>query len=121
MEMATTSGRLLLRRPHILGILVSLFIGMFALDAFSEEKPLLLALPDFIVHLVPAFVLLGLVISSFRQPRIGAVGFIGLAIVYAVTMSKGRLDWLLAISGLLLAVGGLFFWSWFKRGRLRAP
>jgi hypothetical protein len=48
------------------------------------------------------------------------VAFIGLAIVYAVTMSKGRLDWMLTISGPLLVVGALFLWSWFQRGKLRA-
>jgi hypothetical protein len=48
--MATTSGRLLLWSPRILGVLVSMFIGMFALDAFNEGKPLLLALPNFLIH-----------------------------------------------------------------------
>ena len=33
--MTATSGRLLVWSPRIIGILVSLFIGMFALDAFS--------------------------------------------------------------------------------------
>jgi hypothetical protein len=118
--MATASGRLLLWSPRVLGILVSAFIGMFALDAFSGGKPILQALPDFIVHLIPAFVLLGLVVVSFRQPWIGAVAFIGLAVAYAVTMSKGRLDWMLAISGPLLVVGALFLWSAFEHGRSQA-
>lgn len=118
--MATTSNRLLLWSPRILGILVSTFIGMFALDAFSAGKPFLLALPDFIIHLIPAFVLLGLVVASFRRQWIGAVAFIGLAVVYAVTMSKSRVDWMLTISGPLLVVGALFLWSWFQRGKLQA-
>ena len=118
--MTTTSGRLLLWIPRILGILVSMFIGMFALDAFSAGKPFLRALPDFIIHLIPAFVLLGLVVVSFRRPWIGAVAFIGLAVAYAVTMSKGRLDWILAISAPLLVVGALFMWSWLSRGKLQA-
>jgi hypothetical protein len=113
--MATASGRLILWSPRVLGILVGLFIGMFALDAFSEGKPLLQALPDFIVHLIPAFVLLALVFASFRRPWIGAAAFIGLAAVYAATMSRGRLDWMLTISGPLLVVGALFLWSWFHR------
>jgi hypothetical protein len=108
--MATTSGRLLLWSPRILGVLVSLFIGMFALDVFGGGKPLLLAFPDFIIHLIPAFVLVGLVVASGRRPWIGAVGFIGLAVVYAVTMAKGRLDWMLTISGPLVVVGALFAW-----------
>ena len=75
--MTTTYNGLLLWSPRVLGILVSLFIGMFALDAFSAGKPFLQAIPDFFVHLIPAFVLLGVVIASFRRPWIGAVGFIG--------------------------------------------
>jgi hypothetical protein len=93
---------------------------MFALDAFGEGKPFLVAIPDFIIHLIPAFVLLGLVAASWRRPWIGAVSFIGLAVVYAVTMSKGRFDWMLTISCPLLVVGVLFVWSWFHRDRLQA-
>jgi hypothetical protein len=118
-NMTTTSDWLLLWSPRVLGILVSLFIGMFALDAFSEGKPLLTALPDAIVHLLPALVLLAVVLASFQRQWIGAVAFIGLAVVYAVSV-KGRLDWVLTISGPLLAVGLLFLWSWFHRGRLTA-
>jgi hypothetical protein len=114
--METTTGLLRLWSPRILGILVALFIGVFALDAFNEGKPLFAALPDFVVHLIPAFVLLALVIASFPRPWIGAIGFMSLAIVYAVTMSRGRLDWMLAISGPLLVVGVLFLWSWSPRG-----
>jgi hypothetical protein len=117
--MASPSGRLLLWSPRILGILVSLFVGVFALDAFSEGKPFLLALPDFFIHLIPAIVLLGFVVASFRWPWIGAVAFIGLAVVYAVTMSRGRLDWMLTICGPMVVVGGLFLWSWFQRGKLQ--
>ena len=92
--MALSSADLLLWTPRLLGILVSLFIGMFALDAFSQGKPFLHALLDFSIHLVPALVLLTLVAVSFRWEWIGAVVFIGIAIVYATTMSRGapRLD-----------------------------
>jgi hypothetical protein len=118
--MAITTARLLLWSPRIVGILVSLFIGMFALDAFSEGKPFFQALPDFLIHLIPALVLLALVVASFRWEWIGGVAFIGLAVLYAVTMSKGRVDWMLTISGPLLLVGALFLWSWFQQGKLRA-
>jgi hypothetical protein len=74
------------------------------------------ALADFAIHLVPAVVLLGFVAASFRRPWTGAVGFIGFAVVYAATMSNGRLDWMLTISGPLFAVGALFLWSCFRRG-----
>jgi len=118
--MALSSADLLLWTPRLLGILVSLFIGMFALDAFSQGKPFLHALLDFGVHLVPALVLLTLVAVSFRWEWIGAVAFIGIAIVYATTMSRGRLDWMLLISGPLAVVGALFLWSWLNHGKPHA-
>jgi len=117
--METTSARLLLWIPRMLGVLVSVFIGMFALDAFSGG-PFWQALPDFMIHLVPAFILLALVWAFFRRPWIGAVAFTSLAILYALTMSRGRLDWMLTISGPLLLVGALFSWSWLQRGRMPA-
>ena len=118
--MRTTSGRLVLWGPRLLGILVSLFIGLFALDAFSEGKPFLEALPDAVIHLIPALLLLALVAVSFRWEWIGAVVFIGLAVLYAATMAKGHLDWMLLISGPLLVVGALFLWSWLHHSELHA-
>ena len=109
--MTTTSARLIVWTPRILGIAVTLFIGMFALDAFSEGKPFLIAVRDFAIHLTPAYLLLALVVASFRYPWIGAAGFVGLAGLYAATMSRGRLDWILAISGPVFVVGLLFGWS----------
>jgi hypothetical protein len=107
-----TAARLVRWSPALAGILVSLFIGMFALDAFGEGKPFVEALPDFMIHLAPAFVLLAIVGASYRRPWLGAVVFIGLGALYALTMSKGRLDWMLAISGPLVVVGALFLWNW---------
>jgi hypothetical protein len=100
-------------------MLVSIFIGVFALDAFSAGTPWVSALPDFLIHLIPAFVLLLIVAVSFRHPWIGAVAFIGLAVLYAVTMPR-RLDWTLTISSPMLVVGALFLWSWWRRDRRSA-
>ncbi len=118
--MWTTSRRLQLWGPRLLGVLVSLFIGLFALDAFSEGKPFLEALPDVVIHLIPAVLLLAVVAVSFRWEWIGAVVFIGLAVLYAATMAKGHLDWMLLISGPLVVVGALFLWSWLQHSELHA-
>src|SRR5688572_27011201 len=116
--MVTTSRRLLLWSPRILGILVSLFIGLFALDAFSQGKPLLAALPDFVIHLIPALALLAVVAASWRRAWIGGVAFMGLAVLYATTLARDRIDWMLVISGPLVVVGALFWWSWRRHGGL---
>lgn len=111
--MAATIPRLLQWSPRVLGLLVSLFVGMFALDGFAAGKPAPEALADFAIHLIPALVLIAIVVASFRRPWIGGVGFVALALVYAATMSRGRLDWMLVISGPLAIVGVLFLCSWF--------
>ena len=118
--MTTVSDRRLLWTPRVLGILLSLFIGMFALDAFSDRKPFVRALADFGMHLVPALIVLAIAIASFKREWIGGLAFTGLAVVYALTMSRGRVDWMVAISGPLLLVGVLFLVSWFRRGGLHA-
>jgi hypothetical protein len=107
----TTTDRLALWTPRLMGVLAGLFLGLFALDAFSEGKPLAQALADFAVHLTPSLILLAIVVFSWRRPWIGALTFIALALLYAMTMSRGRLDWMLTISGPLLIVGVLFLWS----------
>jgi hypothetical protein len=110
--MTTRPDRLLLWSPRILGIFVSLFLGLFALDAFDGRKPFLAALPDFFIHLIPAVVVLALVAASSRREWIGGLAFMGLAVLYAMT-AAGHLDWVLVISGPLMVVGVLFAWNWF--------
>jgi hypothetical protein len=117
--MTTILRRLLLWSPRILGILVSLFIGLFALDAFGRGKSFVQALPDFVLHLIPAFMLLALVGASWRREWIGGA-FIGLAVLYAMTTARDHLDWMLLISGPLVVVGALFVWSWLRHAELHA-
>lgn len=100
----TATGRALVWAPRILGIAVSLFIGVFALDALGEG-------PRAILHLVPTFVLLLAVLLAWHRPWVGAVVFSALSVGYAATVPD-RPDWILVISGPLLVVGLLFLWSW---------
>jgi hypothetical protein len=118
--MTARSVRLWLWIPRILGIVVSLFIGMFALDAFARGEPMGQVLGEFVMHLIPAFILLAAVAASFRRAWIGGVTFTALAVIYAVTVPNWRVDWLLAISGPLMLVGVLFLWSWFHRSQVHA-
>jgi hypothetical protein len=112
--MTSIDGRVLLWIPRILGIAVALFVGMFALDAFSEGRPFVQALGDFLVHLLPCALLLGLVAASWHRPWIGALAFAGLAVLYALAVGSQRIDWTVAISGPLMIVGALYFWSWLR-------
>ena len=92
--------------PRILGIAVALFVGLFALDAFGQGRPLAQAVGDFAIHLIPALVLLGVVAVAWRYPWVGAVAFMGLAVAYAISVR--RVDWIAVIAGPLFLVGVLF-------------
>ena len=76
-------GKLLLWSPRILGVLVCLFLSLFALDAFGGGKTFIQALPDFGIHVAPMLVLLAVVAVSWRWAWVGGLVFTGLAVAYA--------------------------------------
>ena len=117
--MTKSSSTLLLWSPRILGILVCLFVSLFAFDAFGGGKPVLQALPDFAKHVVPVLVLLAVVALSWRYEWIGGLVFIGLATAYAY-FAREHLSWVLTIAAPLLIVGLLFLWYWRHHAELRA-
>ena len=106
----TSTQNLLLWGSRIAGIVVAAFLALFAMDAFNE-RPVVSALPDFAIHLIPSLLVLGAVAVAWRYPWIGAIAFIGLAALYALT-ARERLDWIVVISTPLLVVGLLFLASW---------
>ena len=117
--MNKTSARLLLWGPRILGLALCAFLALFALDAFNEQGPLSSVVGAFLIHLVPAAVLLVVVALSWRWEWVGGISFVTLAAAYAASVWRGHPDWVLVISGPLLIVGALFLWSWSRHAQLR--
>lgn len=111
--------RWLLWMPRVLAILVSSFLGLFALDAFAGGKTLGEALPDFALHLVPTLVLLAVVVLSWRWEGVGGWVFIGLSVAYAF-VARDHVSWVLCISAPLFAAGVLYRWSWRHNRELHA-
>jgi hypothetical protein len=118
--MRSTSTQLLLWAPRLLGLAVCLFFGLFALDAFDGRQNLARSLADFAIHLLPVLLLVTIVLLSWRRPWIGGVVFIGVAVLYATALARGRLDWIAVIAGPLFLVGLLFLWSWRQIGDVSA-
>lgn len=88
----------------------SLFLAIFALDARDPERRLAERLADVAIHLIPSALVIAIVIAAWRRPWIGGVAFLVLAVAYAVTVNF-RTDWILAISGPLVILGVLYFWT----------
>ncbi len=101
---------LLVWSPRVLGLMVCLFLGMFAFDAFDGGKTFAEALPDFALHLAPIAFLLVVVCISWRWPWVGGLVFTGLAAWYAY-FARGHLSWIPVIAGPLFVVGILFLWG----------
>jgi hypothetical protein len=113
--------QLLYWAPRALCIVVAMFISMFALDVFGHGKGFWETTVALLIHLIPTYIILIVLVVSWRWEWVGAAMFIGLGVLYIV-MAWGRFPWLTyaLISGPLFLVGMLFLLNWHYRGRLKA-
>ncbi len=109
--------RLLTWTPRVLGIGFALFTSIFALDAFGEGS-LAQNLLAFAMHLIPTAIVLAIALIAFRREMVGAVGFLGLAVLY-VALFWGRFPIFvyMLMAGPLAVTGALFMASWTVRRR----
>ncbi len=115
--MTSPASQILRWTPRILGLLIALFTGIFALDVFGRGASIWEEILGFLIHLlVPTILLLIAVALAWRWPLVGAVVFLGWAIFY-LGMAWGRFDITayLLISGIPALVGLLFLWDWLHR------
>ena len=106
--------------PRILTILFALFLSVFALDVFAETEGFFKTLTALVLHMVPTFLVVVLLVFAWRWELIGVIAFAGLAITYVAVMGRRGFPWAtyVMISGFLLLISVLFLLSW--RQRLRA-
>jgi len=101
--------------PRILSIAFVLFLSLFAMDVFGEYTgwELILAL---LIHLLPSFALLGVVLISWKHELAGAVIFSAFGIFYVMAAGLSRpWTWYAFISGPAFVVAILFFISWLQK------
>ena len=115
--------QLLYWTPRALCIAYAVFISLFALDVFNEGQGFWGTILALLIHLIPTFFILIVLAVSWRREWIGAILFIGLAVLYVVwAWNKPFADrsTLLLIAGPLVLTGALFLVNWYYRGELRA-
>ncbi len=97
--------------PRVLGISFVLFISMFAFDVFNEGYLWYEALLGFLIHLIPSYVAIAILLVAWKLPRVGAVAYFAAGIFYIFVMNE--IDWVAAalISGPLFLTGILFIIS----------
>lgn len=111
--------------PRVICILAILFISLFALDSFSPDLTIWQQIGAFLIHLIPSFVLLALLIVAWKWEYIGGIIFIiiGLGLSpfifnhnYNMNHSVGMsLGILLMITFPFVIVGVLFIISYFMK------
>ena len=119
--MTKSSKRALFWSPRLLCILFAVFISLFALDVFSEARGFWQTALALSMHLIPTFVLVIVLLVSWRWEWVGAVMFTALAVLYMFAAPR-HVNWIayVCISGPLFLAGALFLLNWVRRAELRA-
>lgn len=102
--------------PRILTIIFILFLGLFALDAFEGDQSLIKKLGGFMIHLIPNFVLILILIVSWKHEWSGTITFavVGIACI-VMFWGKFPAATYLTISGPLFLIAILFWLNWMNR------
>lgn len=104
-----TSMKVIHWLPRILCILAILFISMFALDAFDPELNFWRQIGDFLLHMIPSFVLIIVLIIAWKREFIGGILFtiIGVAFtpfIYFHNYNMNQSVWLSLLIILLITM-----------------
>lgn len=104
--------------PRILCILAILFISLFAADSFAPGLTIWQQLGAFLIHLIPSFILLALLMVAWKWELIGGIIFIVIALAlspfvfmlnYKNNHSVGMSLGIIAVITLPFAIVGILF------------
>jgi hypothetical protein len=98
---------------RIICMAFAIFISVFAMDVFSEGSGFWKTLLSLLIHLVPTFIILLVLLLSWKHEWVGAIIFPILGIAYIIA-SWGKFHWsaFVLIAGPLLLIGILFLIVW---------
>ncbi|MGA9115725.1 MAG: hypothetical protein WB626_03010 [Bacteroidota bacterium] len=109
--------------PRALCMAYAFFISLFAMDVFGGGRGFRETAVALFMHLLPTFLIVGVLVLAWRREWIGGVLFLGLAVFsLAWTWDKPAGNWfaLMLISGPLALTGVLFLLNWRFRSALRS-
>ena len=107
--------------PRGLGILIVGLLTLLSTDVFVEGYPFWQAIGGFLIHMLPAFAVLLLLVFAGRWEWIGALGFIAFGVWYVAITWSNDMHWsaYAILSGIPILIGILFLVGWVKRGEVR--
>ena len=78
--------------PRILCIIAILFISLFALDAFQPNLTIWQQIGAFLMHLIPSFILLALLLIAWKWEYIGGIIFTIIGLGFSPFIFKHNYD-----------------------------
>ncbi len=98
--------------PRVLGILMILFLALFSLDVIGmSDDPLQVAL-GMLIHNIPSFILIALLLVSWKWELVGGIIYPLLGLAYILTSRGQHWSSYLLIAGPLVLIGILFLLNW---------
>jgi len=113
--------------PRIASIIFILFLAMFSLDIFDANYGFWGTVIGLFMHNIPVFILLIILIISWKHEIVGGIAFILAGILYiAIIMINAlrnpfeiyMLSYSLIIAGPAFIIGILFLIGWFKKRKM---
>ena len=107
--MKRSAKQILFWSPRVLGILIAVFVSLFALDVLGEGYSIVETIVALAMHLIPTFVILIVLGIAWRWEWIGGFLFVTLGVLYITLFwEPSNLPAYLVISGPLFLTGILF-------------
>ncbi len=95
--------------PRTLTIVFIVFLSLFSLDVFTDEGALLPMIGGFLIHNIPSFLLIIVLIISWKRPFISGMAFALFGLLSTIFFHTIRnLFSFLFISLLSVIIGGLY-------------
>lgn len=110
--------------PRVLSIAVVVFFALTSLDVFGNGYSFWQTVEALLIHNISTFVLLAVVLVSWKYELVGGIGFALLGLVYIASILVRALRsqfgwymiiWFLQISGPLLLIAILYYLNWKRK------
>jgi len=114
-------GKVIYWTPRVLSIIFIAFLALFSLDVFDMGLGFWGTLVGLFMHNIPVFVLIAVLVISWKREIVGGIAFILAGLLYIFFGMKNTGDWRMAlawaaqISGTAFLIGGFFLANWIKK------
>lgn len=111
-QLTPRQAKLIFWAPRAAAIAITFFVSLFSLDVFGSGS-LLEQVGGFLIHNIPTFAMILLLVLAWRLPVIGFIAFLAAGVFFLrFVIFGGDLGNFLLFSGPMLLVAGLFYVDW---------